>query len=383
MKRILVMGGVGAMANEATRDLVATSDFDEITIADIDRKKADAFMTKVKDKRLKFTAFDANNVQEMATLMNGYSIVANGLPRIFLEKTIRAAIMAKVDIVDLVSPSAETLALDEEAIQAGITAAGGVGVTPGLTNILARLGADRLEKVEQIDVDFAAFRSIAHSPALLYVILWEFDPNTKTRYAFENGTLHAYPPFSGARVVHFPEPIGDQTTYYVPHGESQTLSKNIKGVKNVYIRGTFPSKAMLFVRSLYDYGFFTARPILNDGREIRPMEFINSYLLSVPEGDQADLWAYSVQVEVIGQLKGKKVMIQFQTSHPPMEAWGGSRAYDKNVGIPLSVGAQIIAAGKAKRKGVDGAENMFPAREFADELRKREFIISEKMIDME
>ncbi|MCX5825560.1 MAG: saccharopine dehydrogenase NADP-binding domain-containing protein, partial [Deltaproteobacteria bacterium] len=187
MKRILVMGGVGAMANETTRDLVATSDFDEITVADIDKKKAEAFIAKLKDKRLKFVDLDANNVQEMANLMRGYTIVANGLPRIFLEKTIHAAIMAKVDIVDLVSPSAETLALDEKAKKVGITAAGGVGVTPGVTNILARLGADRLEKVHQIDVDFAAFRSIAHSPALLYVILWEFDPNTATRYAFENG----------------------------------------------------------------------------------------------------------------------------------------------------------------------------------------------------
>lgn len=382
MKRILVMGGVGAMANEATRDLVATSDFDEITVADIDKKKAEAFIAQLKDKRLKFVDMDANNVQGMANLMRGYNVVANGLPRIFLEKTIHAAIMAKVDIVDLVSPSAETLALDEKAKKVGITAAGGVGVTPGVTNILARLGADRLDEVHQIDVDFAAFRSIAHSPALLYVILWEFDPNTKTRYAFENCKLNAYPPFSGARVVHFPEPIGDQTTFYVPHGESQTLSKNIKGVKNVFIRGTFPLKAMQMVRSLYDYGFFTAKPILVGNREVKPVEFINSYLLSVPEGDQADLWAYSVQVEVIGHLKGKKVMIQFQTTHPPMEVWGGSRAYDKNVGIPLSIGAQLVAAGKAKRKGVDGAENIIPAQEFVDELRKREFIISEKVREL-
>lgn len=65
-----------------------------------------------------------------------------------------------------------------------------------------------------------------------------------------------------------------------------------------------------------------------------------------------------------------------------MELWGGTRAYDKNVGIPMSIGAQLIAAGKALKKGVDGAENMLPAQLFADELRKRGFIITEKMVDL-
>jgi saccharopine dehydrogenase-like NADP-dependent oxidoreductase len=35
MKKILVLGGVGAMATETTTDLVETSDFSEIMISDI------------------------------------------------------------------------------------------------------------------------------------------------------------------------------------------------------------------------------------------------------------------------------------------------------------------------------------------------------------
>ena len=382
MSRILVLGGVGAMANETTRDLVATSNFDEITIADIDVKKAKAFASGLKDKRLKVVVFDANKISDMVKLMKGYDVVANGLPRIYSEKAIKAAIAARVNILDLISLEEETLALDGKAKGVGISAVGGVGITPGITNILAKLGSDRSSRVEQIDIDFAAFRSIAHSPALLHVILWEFDPNTKIRYRFENGKLIPNPPFSGERTVHFPDPIGTQTTYYVPHGESQTLSKSIEGVKRVYIRWTFPPRAMRLVRGLYDYGFYESKPILYQGKRVSPLDFIRTYLLSVPQGDQTELWGYSVQAEIIGSLKGKKVMVRFQTSHPPMEEWGGTRAYDKNVGIPLSIGAQMVADGKAKRKGVDGAENMLPAQEFVDELRKRGFRISEEVIDL-
>ncbi len=382
MSKILVLGGVGAMANETTRDLVETSQFDEITIADINIAKAKIFADELNDRRLKVVSMDANDVSSLVKLMQGYDMVANGLPRIYLEKATMAAIEAKVNITDLISPSAETLGMDEKAKAADISAVGGVGITPGITNILAKLGSEKFTQVEQIDVDFAAFRAIAHSPALLHVILWEFDPRTDTRYIYENNQLISQPPFSGARVVHFPEPIGTQTTYYVPHGESRTLSKNIKGVKKVYIRGTFPPDAMRLVKSLYDYGIFEAKPMSCLNAEINPLEFIKQYLLSVPEGDQTDLWGYSVQVEVIGYIEGKKKMYHCQTSHPSMELWGGTRAYDKNVGIPMSIGAQLIAAGKALKKGVDGAENMLPAQLFADELRKRGFIITEKMVDL-
>jgi hypothetical protein len=63
-----------------------------------------------------------------------------------------------------------------------------------------------------------------------------------------------------------------------------------------------------------------------------------------------------------------------------MDQWGGQRAYSKNVGIPLSIGAQMLAECKAKKKGVDGIETMLPAEEFVDELRKREFVVNESLI---
>ena len=110
------------------------------------------------------------------------------------------------------------------------------------------------------------------------------------------------------------------------------------------------------------------------------MEFIRHYLLNSAEGDQTDVWGYSVQVEVTGRLGGDRILCRFVTSHPPMETWGGQRAYSKNVGIPLSIGAQMLAEGSAMKKGVDGVETMLPAEEFVSELRKRGVVINESLI---
>jgi saccharopine dehydrogenase-like NADP-dependent oxidoreductase len=380
MKKIIVLGGVGAMATETTIDLVKTSDFDQITVADIDLEKVENLIEKLADRRLNGVKINAESITDMAALIKDYDVVANGLPRVYCENAIRAGIRAGVDMLDLISPHEETLALDDEAQEADVSIVGGVGITPGITNILAQLCVDRLDSVEQIDIDFAAFRSIAHSPGLLHVILWEFDPRTENRFYYEDGSLVPNPPFSGARTVHFPEPIGTQTTYYVPHGESQTLSKNVQGVKKVYIRGCFPPRAMDLVRTLYNYGIYTAEETVHNGNRIVPLEFINHYLMSAPQGDQTEVWGYSVQVEVIGTLRDYDVLYRFVTSHPPMNKWGGHRAYCKNVGIPLSIGAQMVAQGKAIKKGVDGIETMLPAAEFVEELRKRDFVINESLV---
>lgn len=379
MKKIIVLGGVGAMATETTIDLVHTSDFEQITVADIDLNRVEKLIQQLGDRRLKAAKINAESVTDMAELIKGYDVVANGLPRIYCENAIRAGIQARVDMLDLISPHAETLALDGEAQAAGVSIVGGVGITPGITNILARLGADRLDSVEQIDIDFAAFRSIAHSPGLLHVILWEFDPRTENRYYYADGKLVPNPPFSGARTVHFPAPIGTQTTYYVPHGESQTLSKNIPGVKKVFIRGCFPPRAMNLVRTMFQYGLYTAEPMEFEGRSVLPSDFMRHYLLTAPEGDQTAVWGYSVQAEVAGSCGDYDVVQRFVTSHPPMEKWGGYRAYCKNVGIPLSIGAQMVADGKVLKKGVDGIETMLPAGDFVDELRKRDFVINESL----
>jgi len=380
METVVVLGGAGAMATETVKDLVLTSSFDKIVVADTNIEKVRKLADSLNDKRLVVEQFDADDVSGMVKLIRESRVVANGLPRVFAKKAMEAAIEAKVDLADLISPHEDTLALNAKAVSAGISCVGGVGITPGITNILAQLGSDRLDSVDKIEIDFAAFRGIAYSPGLLHVILWEFDPDTTTRYNFENGKLVAYPPFSGARTVTFPEPIGRQTTYFVPHGESQTLSKNIPGVKDVSIRGCFPPEAMGLVRAMVDYGMYTQDPVTFDGKAIKMNDFIRHYLLNVPQGNETPNWGYSVQAEITGLKDGLKVMWRFVTTHPPQDTWGGKAAYSKNVALPLSVGAQMLAEGKVLKKGVDGIESMLPAQEFADKLRERGIAINEELV---
>jgi saccharopine dehydrogenase-like NADP-dependent oxidoreductase len=62
-----------------------------------------------------------------------------------------------------------------------------------------------------------------------------------------------------------------------------------------------------------------------------------------------------------------------------MSEWGGRSAYSKNVGIPLSIGAQMVAAGKVKQKGVLPPEACFDPLEFFRELSKRGIHVDENI----
>jgi saccharopine dehydrogenase-like NADP-dependent oxidoreductase len=267
------------------------------------------------------------------------------------------------------------LALDDKAKELQISYVAGMGATPGITNIMAKHAADRLDKVEEIHVSFAAVRPFALSPALLDTILWEFEPGLPTRTYYQDGQFYPVPPFAGEREIDFPYPIGPQKVYFVPHGETRSFPRNLKA-KRVYVRGTFTPKDMRLLRSLLDYAFYDTNPIKIKGMDISPKELISQALLQMPEATtREELYAYGLHVEVIGQQWNQRVKRTYWTTHPPMSEWGVPYAYSNNVGLPLGVCAQLIAEGKVK-PGVNAPEAMIEPEGFFAELAKRDIKVN-------
>ncbi len=180
--KAVVLGGCGAMGSEATRDLAITSDFDEITIADLNVAQAQALANELNAstgrERLRAVPVDASDEDALATVMRGQDVAVNTMTYHFGLQATRAAIRAGVDYLDLggLHNTPKQLALDNEARAAGITIVLGCGATPGVTNVLARRGADGLDTVDAIHIAFASHRSIAPSPGLLDTVIDEFSP---------------------------------------------------------------------------------------------------------------------------------------------------------------------------------------------------------------
>ena len=369
--KALILGAAGEMCTPATTDLIRRKILSDVTLADINLDKTLKLARElgVPEKRVKL--LDARDTGKLRDLMKGHGMAINGLPKPFALEVLKACLESRVSSCDLGSPDDRMIALNREARELGVAYVAGMGASPGVSNLMAKHGADTMEEVEEIHVSFAAVRPFALSPALLDIILWEFEPGLPGRTYYKDGEFHPVPPFSGEREINFPYPIGPRKVFIVPHGETRSLPRNLKA-KRVYVRGTFTPKGMRLVRSLLDYGFYDTTPIKIRGLKISPKELIMQALRQMPESSiKEDLFSFGLHVEVVGRRGSGNVRRTYWTTHPPMAEWGVPYTYSNNISFPLAICAQMIAEGKA-RKGVETPEAMLDPAAFFAELSKRD-----------
>ena len=108
---------------------------------------------------------------------------------------------------------------------------------------------------------------------------------------------------------------------------------------------------------------------------------MRALLAESPELKQSDLWAYGLVIEVSGKKNGRRASCHYRTRHPPAERWGGPSAYYKNVGLPLAIGAELIAGGLARGPGVLPPELGLPVERFFQELAGREILVDETLTE--
>jgi lysine 6-dehydrogenase len=380
--RALVLGGAGAVCKETTRDLAEYSDFEEIVVADYNLAAAEALVAEIGDSRLSALRFDAEDYDGMLALFPEYDVVANGLPFKYDYVVNKACVEVGVNGLDLSSEDPQ-FAMHEEALGKGMIFIPGVGATPGITNMMVRRASEVLDRLDVVDIFFAAFRCLAPAPGLLQTTLWEFNPEEEDRdeVYFEDGAWRPTPPMSGGRLVRFHDQIGEQMVFYVPHDESYSLPVSYPTLRRAAVRGCFPPHVMELMSSLMRGGLLSGRLVKIGSEEMPAIEYVRRLLADSPFSKENLVWAYGLVVEVIGERAGRRVMCTYRSKHPPQEEWGGESAYFKNVGIPLSIGAQLVAHGKATGMGVLPPERALPTNLFFEELARRGILVDEEIVE--
>ena len=378
--RALVLGGAGAVCKETTRDLSRYSNYDEIVVADFNLQAATDLIKNIGDKRLTPLFFDAEDYSSMLKLFPAFDVVVNGLPWKYDLPVTKACVEVGVNGLD-VSTEEDQWSYDAEAKGKDVVFIPGVGATPGITNAMAKRAADRMDEVDDIQINFAAFRSPAPAPGLLITFLWEFHPQTESRVYYQDGEFIWAGPFEGLKMIEFPGQIGEQEVCYIPHPETRTMPKSL-GAKKVSVRGCFPPQAMRIGKVMLDWGLYSDDPVTIKGIESTPFDIMFDLLLEMPETKQTTIWAYGLVVDVYGKVNGRAVKDTLWSEHPPQEEWGGSAAYYKNIAIPLSIGAQMITNGEVSARGVVPPESSLDPDRFFEELKKRGILIKEKFEEL-
>src|SRR5205085_219152 len=349
--RVIVLGGCGEMGSEVSRDLARTSEFEEIVVADLDLAKAQALAEELGGGRVRAIQADARDERALAETFKGFDVVANCTTYHFGLTATRAAIRARVNYLDLggLFNTPKQLELDAEARAAGVTICLGCGATPGVTNLMARRGADQLDDVDAVHIAFASFRAVAPSVGLLDTVLDEFSPGSR-RFYWQAGEFVEVPAFAGAKQVRFAAPVGEAEVYYVPHSETHTLPRFLgKGVRLVDVRGTWRPEIMQALRVFADFKLTDEQTVALGEQAINSKAFLRQHILQhAADVGGAGEWAFLLHVEVSGRRDGKDVRYEYTSSHPPRARWGTS-ATAGATGVPASVGAQKLAHGEATR----------------------------------
>jgi short subunit dehydrogenase-like uncharacterized protein len=181
------------MGSAAVADLVERTSH-EVTIGDV-RPDAAAELLRRLGAPERVVRVDVDDPASLAAALDGAEVVLNATYMRHNVPVTDAAIAAGAHLVDLGSYYPETLQqLDRHAAaaRAGCRIVPGRGVAPGLTNILARLGADRLDAVESVRIYSYITHPLWTSPG---IVVTRFDASSGTSLVYEGGRL------GGARVV--------------------------------------------------------------------------------------------------------------------------------------------------------------------------------------
>ncbi len=208
--KILILGS-GLMGPAAAYNAMTDPKVTQITICDISQAQLDLCAETLTDKpgaeKLTFTQLDMNDQAAAARLMADFDAAVAALPRTLNVLGLRAALRSGTPLVDLAQASPEVLSrLEDEMETAGRFIVLGCGVEPGLTEIMARHLAEKMDRVDELHIKCGGIPE-KPAPPLGYKIVFggrrmplrELDSEV-----VHEGQLQLVPRYSGVEAVTFP-----------------------------------------------------------------------------------------------------------------------------------------------------------------------------------
>ena len=390
MSRALIIGAGGVAGVVAHKCCENFEVFSDIMIASRTKEKCDslkerceAYKKKVgSGTNIETAKVDADSVDELIKLINLYKpqIVINvALP--YQDLTIMdACLETKVDYLDTANyepPDTAKFeykwqwAYREKFEKAGITAILGSGFDPGVTGVFCAYAQKHIfDEINYIDI--LDCNGGDHG----YPFATNFNPEINIREVSANGSYWQdgkwieTKPMEIKREYNFDE-VGVKDMYLLHHEELESLGLNIKGIKRIRFFMTFGECYLTHLKCLENVGMTSIEPIIYEGREIIPLQFLKAVL-----PDPASLGPRTVGKTNIGCIfTGKKdgeektYYLYNVCDHQECYKEVGSQAVSYTTGVPAMIGAAMVLSGKWKKPGVYNVEEMDPDP-FMEDLNK-------------
>jgi saccharopine dehydrogenase (NAD+, L-lysine-forming) len=329
---------------------------------------------------------DASKVDAMVPAFKGSDVVLNlVLPRFNL-RIMEACLRAGVHYIDaatdlalgkekpgeIVAAPPESVQLEQDAAfrDAGLTGLLGMGQDPGISNIMARIGADRLDEVHEILVRDGDNGSVEGYP---FASLWSADTLIEEvlmpALAFRDGKFVRLGSLEGEEMFDFPPPVGPLAVYNVDHEETNTiplfLGKNLQAMD---FKIAIPKDLAHALRVFQRFGLHRGHPIevevksTGETVKVAPRDMLAALMPDPKSLAGKAKGAACLAVIVRGLNDGAKAGWMFWQTLDHQECFRryGFNATSYPVGAPMAMAAEMIVRGEIDRKGVFPPEVLDP-----------------------
>lgn len=387
--KVAVAGGAGRQSLGAIYDLVENNDVEEVLLLDVNDEALDNRKKLVDSAKISTQVAEITNIDKMAELLSDRDVVINGSSHIFNMDVMDACIESKTHYTDLGGLfhwALKQLKRNDDFKKAGITGIVGSGSAPGIVNVFAKYGADRLDTVKTILILDAIVNTSASGykmipPYALDTIIEEFTANN---FEFVDGKTVEKEPFSGQMTVEFPEPYGKLNLYNMIHSEVATmpLSFKDKGIKNVAFKLALPEAFEERLRFLVENGMGSKEKIQVGDVMVAPRDMTIKMFETKPTAakpGQPPQDHKLLRVIVSGTKDGKNVTYEIETDlhHHP---WGLSNGHF-SVGFPAAITARMLGNGQVKEKGFFSGEQVVNPEIYFKELGRRDIKVYSRVVE--
>ena len=376
MGKVMVIG-CGGVAGVAIRKCCANSRvFDEVCIASRTLSKCDALKAELEGKtktRITTAQVDAGNVAELTALIEREKpqVVLNlALP--YQDLTIMEACLATgTHYVDTANYEPEDTAKFEYKWQwayrekfekAGITALLGSGFDPGVTGVFSAYALKHyFDEINYIDI--LDCNGGDHG----YPFATNFNPEINIREVsakgsyWEDGHWVETEPMEIKRVYNFAE-VGEKDMYLLHHEELESLALNIPGIKRIRFFMTFGESYLTHLKCLENVGMTSIEPILYEGKEIVPLQFLKAVLPDPAALGPRTKGKTNIGCIFTGKKNGKEqhLYIYNVCDHQECYKETGSQAVSYTTGVPAMIGAMMLMTGTWNKPGLHNIEEFDP-----------------------
>ncbi len=376
MSKVMIIG-CGGVASVAIHKCCQNSEvFEEICIASRTVSKCDALKEKLQGTtKTKITTaqVDADNVEELVALIRKVQpdVVLNlALPYQDLH-IMDACLETGVHYVDTANYEPEDTAKFEYKWQwaykeryekAGITALLGSGFDPGVTSVFSAYALKHyFDEINYIDI--LDCNAGDHG----YPFATNFNPEINIREVsakgsyWENGHWVETEPMEIKRVYDFPE-IGEKDMYLLHHEEIESLALNIPGIKRIRFFMTFGESYLTHLRCLENVGMTSIEPIMYEGKEIIPLQFLKAVLPDPSSLGPRTKGKTNIGCIFTGKKDGveKTIYIYNTCDHQECYKEVGSQAVAYTTGVPAMIGTMMLMTGTWQGPGVFNIEEFDP-----------------------